>query len=737
MSLKIQEHEEKQEFEGLSEWLHSVFVHEWNRSLDPGKWTGDLLYDAAQFLCQRRGITICHYERLKRACSAHCSFSDIARLSGFSCREITLPATWPSKRYEPVLVFLQEADYDGKVMEIPVICYSGFFGRLCVFDPRTDTIRNMPEGEQKKLGRKAWVACRPFSSPQVGFQELARFSLRELSVVHILLTITAMLLLSQIGLAISALSETIYDKIIPMGNSLIMYELGGLFLTVLLANLLFSLTQKLSQQGLTDRLRYALQAAVYDRLFHLEESLTSGRESGVIAFQASNLAGTYVMVFQNVVTILLQSSFSLFYCSRMVTLSQGLARIGFTVAGLEMMVTIITSIIMRSYSSKNTRLTGQVQSFLFQVFGGITTVRTAGAENAVLDRYMQQEVELSRNDRKNSLATLLSSQLITAGNSLALLFLYHQVGSSTGTSLGTFMSFLSAYTFFISAMIQTASSSANLIAMIPVMRYSSDILKQKAERSNTGTIITDFRGDILLSHVSFAYKGQNRAVLRDVSVHIHSGEYVGIVGQTGSGKSTLLRLLLGFETPGAGVICYDGVPTKLLNMPELRRKIGTVLQDGCLFTGTIYKNISIGAPGIRPEQVQKAVDTACLTDEIKAMPMGLQTVVSEEGYTISGGQKQRILLARAIINHPSLLLLDEATSSLDNRLQKRITQNLSELKATRIVVAHRLSTIQNCDRILVLDKGQLVEEGSYESLMDKRGIFWQMASRQIPEKIEN
>ena len=722
----------------LSEWFQAAFVSERNKSLDPGQWTGDPLFDAAQFLCLKKGIPVCRYERLKRSCPEDRSFSDIARISGFTCREITLPDAWPSRQYqyEPVLAFLRETDCSGAVVETPVVCFAGLFGRLHVFDPRTESIRPMPEKECKKLGKKAWIACRAFTSPKLGARELMLFSLRELSVGHIMLLLTAMLLLSQVGLAISTLSKIIYDKIIPMGNTLVMYEVGGLFLAVLLANVVFSLTQKLSQQGLTDRLHYALQAAVYDRLFHLEEGFTAGKESGILAYQASNLAGTFVSMFQNALTILLQSSFSLFYCSRMLSLSPALSRISFSVVALEMVLTVIMSLVMRAYSSKRARLTGRVQSFLFQVFGGISTVRTAGAEDAALGRYMQQEAELVRNDRKNTTASLLNTQAISLGNSVVMLLLYYQMGSgNAGLSLGVFMSFLTACSFFAGAMIQTASACAELISMLPVLRYSSDILQNREERSRTGTVLTELKGDILLTNVSFAYKNQNRAALTNISVHIHPGEYVGIVGSSGSGKSTLLRLLLGFELPNRGVICYDGIPVKQLNMPELRRRIGTVLQDGCLFSGTIYKNISIGAPDITPERVWETADIACLADDIKAMPMGLQTVVSEEAQTVSGGQKQRILLARALVNRPSVLFLDEATSSLDNLLQDRVIKNLSELKVTRIVVAHRLSTVKNCDRILVMDQGRIAEEGSYESLMEKKGLFWKMASHQIAENI--
>lgn len=726
--------EAKQGTGGLREWFQAVFVPEWKKSLDPGKREGDPLFDAAQFLCQKRGVSVCRYERLKRACPEQYSFSDIARLSGFTCREVTLPDNWPSIRYEPVLAFLQDTDAAGETEAVPVVCIPEYFGRLSVFDPRTGDIRSMPGDIRGKLAGKAWVISRSFPSSKIGLRELTRFSFREMSPLHIVLMLTAMLLVTQVGLGISALSKTIYDRVIPMGNTQVMYELGGLFLAVLLANLLFSLTRNLSQQGVSDRLRYALQSAVYDRLFHLEEGFAAGKESGVLAFQASNLSGTYITIFQNAVTILLQAGFSLFYCGRMMSLSPALAGTGFAVVAAEMLVTVAMSLILRSFSSRRAKMTGRVQSFLFQVFNGITTIRTAGAEDAVINRYMQQEAELGRNDRKSSTASIISAQVLTAGNSIAMLFLYHQMGSgAAGLSIGTFMSFLTAYSFFAGAMIQTASSCADMISMIPVLSYSSGVLQNQEDRSSTGTILTDLKGDILLTNVSFAYRNQSTFALKDISLHIHPGEYIGIVGPSGSGKSTLLRLLLGFEVPQGGVISYDGVPMKQLNLPELRRKIGTVLQDGCLFAGSIEKNISIGAPGASPERVREAAEAACLAEDIDAMPMGMKTMVSEEAQTVSGGQKQRILLARAIVKKPSVLILDEATSSLDNIVQDRIVQNLAALKATRIVVAHRLSTVRGCDRILVLNQGRIEEEGPFESLMEKDGLFRQMAVRQIPD----
>jgi ABC-type bacteriocin/lantibiotic exporter with double-glycine peptidase domain len=226
-----------------------------------------------------------------------------------------------------------------------------------------------------------------------------------------------------------------------------------------------------------------------------------------------------------------------------------------------------------------------------------------------------------------------------------------------------------------------------------------------------------------LSHVSFRYDDDSPYILNDLSLKIKPGEYVAIVGRTGCGKSTLMRLLLGFEKPEKGAIYYDGRDMSKLDLRSLRRRIGAVMQSGSLFQGDIYSNIVISAPQLTLEDAWEAAEMAGIADDIRAMPMGMQTLISEGQGGISGGQKQRLMIARAIAPKPRLLLLDEATSALDNITQKQVSEALDRMRCTRIVIAHRLSTIRHCDRILVMDGGKIVEDGKYDELIEKKGIF--------------
>ncbi len=219
-------------------------------------------------------------------------------------------------------------------------------------------------------------------------------------------------------------------------------------------------------------------------------------------------------------------------------------------------------------------------------------------------------------------------------------------------------------------------------------------------------------------------------MLKDLSLKIHPGEYVAIVGRTGCGKSTLVRLLLGFEKPEKGAVYYDGRDLSSLDLPSLRRKIGTVTQDAGLFRGNIYSNIVITAPELSMEDAWEAAETAGIADDIRLMPMGMHTIISEGQGGISGGQRQRLMIARAIAPKPKLLIFDEATSSLDNRTQKQVSEALDQMGCTRVVIAHRLSTIRHCDRILVLDGGRIVEDGTYEQLIERGGVFAGLVERQ-------
>jgi ABC-type bacteriocin/lantibiotic exporter with double-glycine peptidase domain len=246
------------------------------------------------------------------------------------------------------------------------------------------------------------------------------------------------------------------------------------------------------------------------------------------------------------------------------------------------------------------------------------------------------------------------------------------------------------------------------------------------ERKSPG----ELSGAIDLSKVTFRYVPGGPPILDDATIRVGQGEYVAIVGPSGSGKSTIFRLLLGFENLESGAIFFDGKAVDTLDISAVRRQIGVVLQEAKLMTGSIYENICSGIP-FPMERVWEAARLAGLDQDIDAMPMGMHTAISEGVSTISGGQRQRLMIARALIRRPRILLFDEATSSLDNQTQSVVSASLAKLNVTRIVIAHRLSTVQHVDRIIVLVAGRVVQSGTFEELSAATGMFAEFARRQL------
>jgi ATP-binding cassette subfamily C protein len=265
---------------------------------------------------------------------------------------------------------------------------------------------------------------------------------------------------------------------------------------------------------------------------------------------------------------------------------------------------------------------------------------------------------------------------------------------------------------------------------VPTYERAKPILETLPEVDEMKADPGELTGELEVSHVSFRYREDGPIVLKDVSVQVKPGEFVALVGPSGSGKSTLFRLLLGFEKLEAGAVYYNGRDLVGLDIREVRRQIGVVLQNGKLMAGDIFTNI-IGSSLLTLEDARQAARMAGLEDDLKAMPMGLHTVISEGGGTLSGGQRQRLLIARALVHRPRILFFDEATSALDNRTQAIVSESLDNLQATRIVIAHRLSTIMNADRIYVLQDGRVVQQGTYDELIQAEGVFADLAKRQM------
>ena len=379
------------------------------------------------------------------------------------------------------------------------------------------------------------------------------------------------------------------------------------------------------------------------------------------------------------------------------------------------------------------KLAAEESGITYAMFSGIQKIKLSGAEKrafSIWARHYSQSAQLEYNP---PIYIKLQSVILRAVGLIGTIVLYY-IAVQSHISPSSYTAFMAAYGRVMGAFSSLATIMISFANLRPVLELAEPILNAEPEIATNKQIVETLSGNIEMSHVSFRYNSDTPLVLNDLSLKIRKGEYVAIVGKTGCGKSTLVRLLLGFEKPEQGAVYYDGKDLNSLEPKSLRKKMGIVTQDGQLFQGDIYSNITISAPALSLQDAWEAAEIAGIADDIRNMPMGMHTIISEGQGGISGGQKQRIMIARAIAHKPRILILDEATSALDNKTQKRVSEALDQLKCTRIVVAHRLSTIQNCDRILVLDQGKVCEEGSYNELINKNGIFANLVSRQRLEK---
>jgi len=369
---------------------------------------------------------------------------------------------------------------------------------------------------------------------------------------------------------------------------------------------------------------------------------------------------------------------------------------------------------------------------MIQFLSSISKIRIAGAE---IHAFAQWADKFSENKRKTYEVRKLFvtiSQLTTLLPMVVTLVVFGVIAFKIPDTLSTgqFLAFFTALTMTVVAFAQLGMAGVSYFMAIPLLESIKPILEAKPENVFLKPEVHDLSGLIEVSNVSFRYQADAPLVLDMVSMNIQQGEFVAIAGPSGSGKSTLLRLLLGFESPENGSIYYDRQDIASFDPASLRRQAGTVLQQSELYPGTIYSNIA-GMTNATFEDVWEAAHNVGLDEDIKQMPMGMYTVVTGGLSTLSGGQRQRILIARAIVSKPKILFLDEATSALDNKTQHIVSQSLEKLQATRIVIAHRLTTVQNADRVYLIDHGKIAEAGTYNELISKGGKFAELVKRQM------
>ncbi|TNC05960.1 NHLP bacteriocin export ABC transporter permease/ATPase subunit [Methylobacterium terricola] len=482
-------------------------------------------------------------------------------------------------------------------------------------------------------------------------------------------------------------------------------------------------------EGLIDR---TLQAALVDRMLRLHADLFRnytvgdlvGRVMGVDAIRRV-LTGRSLRNLLAGISCTVSMALMLYYDARLALVAAGLAL-------LRVLVVAVAAALRLRHEARHLEVQGRESGFLLQLFAGIAKLRVADATARALvvwsDLFAAQKSHHLASQRiANRLATLEA-----AFPTLATLVIFAVAIGRDSTlidNLGAFLAFAAAFNQAMAKIGTWATSIGEVLVAAPHIGRMRPLLAQ-TEVADDRRPAGELGGAVELSRVTFRYQPSGPPVLDDLSLRVAPGEYVAVVGPSGGGKSSLFRLLLGFERPEAGAIFYDGKALDTLDVATVRRQLGVVLQDGRLTTGSLYDIICGGLP-LPMAQALEAARLAGLEADIQAMPMGLHTMVTEGASTLSGGQRQRLLLARAIARRPRILLLDEATSALDNASQALVRASLAALNVTRIVIAHRLSTVREADRIVVLVDGRIAQSGTFAELSATPGVFRQFAERQL------
>ncbi|MCR5774907.1 MAG: ATP-binding cassette domain-containing protein [Lachnospiraceae bacterium] len=680
------------------------------------------LYQGMEFLCKKIGVTIASLTDVRKASGGEVSVQLIASCSGFLCREIELSPKFYKEEISPLVCFAKD---DNR----PIVIYRNILNRKYYYDPKNQKHEKLNAKVAANISKDAYCIHRPLNGDKLDLKTLIRFGMREFYIGDLLVTIIAMLLVAWVGIQVSTLNTTLYDRIIPQGSVNNLLNYGMILIGCSVGSLLFSISQNIASYRQDNKIKYALQAAIFNRVFHMPEKFYRNHESGELAYRAGTAASSYYTLYTMSTAIILHLAYAIIYFVKMTDFSSGLAGAGLFFAFFNVALTVLVNQFFLKYRRKQSSIMGKMKSYMFQLFSGIDTIRAMGAEDAAMYEYMDKTAEWSVTNYKYGFGDRITEAITTAITCVVTLIIYDDMVKGTSSmSTGMFIGYTTIYACFTGAVSAIANEIAMIYSMIPMLKNSMDILKTAPEMSNKGEILTDIEGDIKIVNLNFSYG--DKPVLRNINLHIQKGEYVAIVGATGCGKSTLLKLLLGFEEPTSGDIRYDDKSLSWLSKPALRRFFGVVLQEDGLFMGPIYKNIIMSNSDCTEEDIIRVLEEVGLIEDIKAMPLGLMTPVSEDAHTLSGGQVQRIFLARALIGNPRILLLDEATSSLDNIGQKIISDSIEKRKITRVVIAHRLSTIINSDRIIVLDKGMIAEEGTYSELIQKGGLFKKLVENQ-------
>ena len=650
------------------------------------------------------------------------TLENATRPFGIMRRKVKLTGSWYRDAAGAMIAVRKD---DGSVVALIPNGWGGYK----YFDRNTGKKVRLNRRTAQNLEPDAIAFYRPFPLTTLKMGGLLKYIIRLISVGDVVTLILAMLVVTGVGLLVPWLNNMLFSDVMVSGSIRMLVGIGIFMICVTISRLIFTSIQSMMSNRITLKLSFAVEAAAMMRILSLPASFFRDYSAGELSNRASYISSLCNQIVDMVLNTGLTSLFSLIYVAEISSYAPSLVVPSLLVTLATLVISII-HILVQIRVSRKAMLAGSKESGLtYQLITGIQKIKLSGAERRAFSRWGTTFANAVKYTYSPPFFLKISSVITLAISLLGTIFIY-ATAIRNGVSIAEYYAFNSAYGMVSSAFLAVAAIAAGIANIKPTMEMARPILEAEPEIAENKEMITRLSGKIEINNATFQYPGSDRKILDDLSLTIRPGQYVAIVGKTGCGKSTLLRIMLGFDTLQKGTVYYDGKDIRKIDLRSLRRRIGTVLQNGKLFSGDIFSNIVISAPWLTMEEAWEAAEIAGMAEDIRNMPMGMFTMISEGQGGISGGQRQRLLIARAVAPKPAVLMFDEATSALDNLTQKHVSEALDRMKCTRIVIAHRLSTIRQCDRIVMLENGKIVEDGTYEELLQQNGKFAEMVARQ-------
>ena len=648
------------------------------------------------------------------------------RPHGMMRRSVELKKGWYKDAYGPILAFRKE---DGSPVALLPGTIHGYYFKDAVTGK---TVRLNAETE-RLFDTDAICFYRPLPLKKLGIPDLLLYMKRCISTSDIIMIVFAAISVSGVGLLIPRLTKALTGPVLASGSGGALIGLAICLVCVSLSVQMFSSTNAMVSSRLETKTSLGVQASMMMRLMSLPASFFRQYSPGELKSRSMSVNQLCSMLMGMVMTTGLTSLTSLLYVTQIFRFAPGLVIPSLIIVLVTVGFSVVTTFVQVGINRRKMEQSAKESGMSYSMISGIQKIKLSGAEKRIFAKWLGLYSEGAALTY-NTPMFIRANAAISTGISLISTIILYYLAVKSGLTPSSYFAFTAAYGSLMGAFTMLSGTVATGAQIKAILEMAEPFLKTEPETREKKEIVTNLNGGVELEHVSFRYDEDSPYILNDLSLKIRPGEYVAIVGRTGCGKSTLMRLLLGFEKPEKGAIYYDGKDIESLDLGSLRRKIGTVMQQSGLFQGDIYSNIVLTAPGLSIDEAWDAAEKAGIADDIRSMPMGMYTMVSEGSGGISGGQKQRLMIARAIAPKPKLLFFDEATSALDNKTQRQVSEALDAMGCTRVVIAHRLSTIRHCDRILVLDGGTIVEDGSYEVLIAKGGFFADLVARQRVDK---